>query len=211
MTASAPANLGTSGDAPLGCAVAQTDAEGRMTRWALDDLGRATSRTLPLGQTETMAYDAAGNLIQRTAFDGATTLFSYDALDREILRDYPSDPDITTAYTATGQLASRTDGRGTTTYSYDVRDRLLRIDYPSGSHVAYGYDPAGNRASVSYPNGVQTSDSYHVRNRLRRIETMRGLATVLQGLTYTLNANGTRASLIKGGAALGVLTCWKCS
>ena len=31
----------------------QSDAEGRTTSWAYDALGRVSSRTLPLGQTET--------------------------------------------------------------------------------------------------------------------------------------------------------------
>ena len=65
---------------------------------------------------------------------------------------------------------------------------------------------AGNRASVSYPNGVQTSYSHDARNRLRRIETLRGAASVLQGLTYTLNANATRAALTEDGGRSVVYT-----
>jgi RHS repeat-associated protein len=146
------------------------------------------SRTLPLGQTETFAYDAAGNRTRHTDLNGETTTYSYDALNREVGRDYTNDADVTTTYTATGQVASVTDGRGTTSYSYDSRDRLTRLDYPDGGYVEYGYDAAGNRVRLTTPHG-ETTYAFDVANRLTEVTDTNGTTT------YSYNAVGSRAGV----------------
>lgn len=164
----------------------QTDAEGRTTTWAYDSAGRVVSRTLPGGQTEFFSYDAAGNRTAHTDFNGETTRYQYDVLGREVLRDYPFDADVATTYTASGQVASVSDGRGTTRYQYDSADRLTRIDYPTGSHVAYGYDAAGNRVQLTTPHGT-TDYGFDALGRLSSVRDAAGTTT------YGYDAVGNRA------------------
>jgi YD repeat-containing protein len=61
---------------------------------------------------------------------------------------YPDGSEVTQTYTATGQVESITDARGTTVYDYDERDRLVRLTHPSGEAIEYRYDAAGNRSAV---------------------------------------------------------------
>ena len=90
----------------------QRDAEGRETRWTYDDVGRVTSRILPLGQTETFTYDDAGNRASRIDFNGATTTYAYDDENRQTRIDYPDSTFVATTFTATGQFDTVTDHRG---------------------------------------------------------------------------------------------------
>ena len=67
----------------LGNRTSQTDANGHVTRFEYDRLGRETKRRPhPPGgaarQRETKTYDVAGNLETRTDFMGRVTSYSYD-------------------------------------------------------------------------------------------------------------------------------------
>ncbi|NOY82783.1 MAG: hypothetical protein GXP31_17430, partial [Kiritimatiellaeota bacterium] len=58
------------------------DPKGRVTRFTSDSRGRRTSRTLPMGQTETSHYNRFGQLTHRFDFKGQLTLCVYDSLGR---------------------------------------------------------------------------------------------------------------------------------
>jgi YD repeat-containing protein len=62
--------------------IRQTDAEGRVTRWEYDALGRETARVLPGGEREEKRYNAAGELVEHTEFRGRVTRYAYDAAGR---------------------------------------------------------------------------------------------------------------------------------
>jgi YD repeat-containing protein len=55
---------------------------GRNTTFQYDALNRRMLRTLPLGQSETTTYDAAGNLLTKTDFNGKTTTYNYAQVHR---------------------------------------------------------------------------------------------------------------------------------
>ena len=93
-------------------------------------MGRRTSRTLPLGMSETMTYDLAGQPDEKTDFNGQTTTYAYDVPEPAGHQDAgpgarPSRR-CSFTYTVSGQRASMQDASGTTTYAYDNRDRLDR-------------------------------------------------------------------------------------
>lgn len=71
---------------PSGNKTSQKDANNHTTTYVWDKLNRRTSRTLPLGQTETTTYDAVGNKKTLTDFNGKTTTFAYDAMNRQLSR-----------------------------------------------------------------------------------------------------------------------------
>src|SRR5258708_31518270 len=97
---------------------------------ATDRLGREAGRTLPLGQTATRSYDAAGNLVSLRDFNGQTTTYTYDALDRLTGRVLPDGEVHAFGYTAAAKLASMTDAHGTTSFAYDQRDRPTQVRQP---------------------------------------------------------------------------------
>ncbi len=128
----------------VGNKIRQTDAEGRVTRWEYDAMGRETARVLPLGQREEKGYNAAGELIESTDFNGVTTRYSYDPAGRLATIDYASDADVSTTYTDAGERDGVTDGRGQSSWVHDPRGRVLRSVDADGHLIEYQYDPAGN-------------------------------------------------------------------
>jgi YD repeat-containing protein len=58
--------------------VSVTDAQGFITQYSYDNLGRVTAVTDPNGNVTTTRYDAQGRVIARTDGAGATTTVTYD-------------------------------------------------------------------------------------------------------------------------------------
>jgi YD repeat-containing protein len=151
------------------------DALGRTTRFECDSQGRQTARILPLGQREEMAYNAAGELIEKRTFNGEVIVMSYDLAGRP---DDVSLPDRTRtfAYTPSGQVREIVDGSDTWRFDYDARDRLIRAQDSAGRVIEYAYDAAGNRTELSTcasagscSGGQQIGYAYDALNRLREV------------------------------------------
>ena len=91
-----------------------------------------------------------------------------------------------------------------TTMTYDALNRLARVTSTDagGTGVAvatYTYDAVGNRASVERANGTKTSYTYNRLNRLTGLSHTAG-ASLLLGLSYTLDASGLRTAIDESGA-----------
>ena len=170
----------------------QEDAEKRITSFEYDLLGRRTSRTLPMDETEYMEYDSAGNLVLKTDFKGQKIRFIYDTSNRLVSKDYGDDEvvDVAFTYTIPGQRETITDGRGITTFEYDNRDRLLSKTDPITGAISYSYDLAGNRTSVTTPNKGTVTYTFDTLNRL---ETVNDPDAGISQYSYDLVGN--RASI----------------
>ena len=122
-----------------------------MTKYGYDALGRRITRTLPLGQVETMGYDLVGNLTSKKDFSGKSTGFEYDVVNRLTKRSPPSvfslEGPVGWTYSATGRRLTMSDDTGTTTYAYDLRDRLLTKATPQGT-LSYTRDAVGHVKTV---------------------------------------------------------------
>ncbi|HEX6244146.1 MAG TPA: hypothetical protein VFZ61_24690, partial [Polyangiales bacterium] len=94
-------------------------------------------------------YDANGNRLEAQTPDGVV-FATYDAQDRLL-----SQGGYSYAYTANGELLSRTDTLSAqiTTYSYDARGNLIRVDLPSGDRIDYVIDGLDRRVGKKR-NGV---------------------------------------------------------
>jgi YD repeat-containing protein len=154
--------------------ISQTDANNHTTTYAFDVLNRRTSRTLPLGQSESFIYDPVGNVATRTDFNGHTTTNAYDSLNR-LLRRTPDAffigaPVESFTYTATGQRASMLDALGATNYTYSNRDQILTKVTSQGT-LTYTYDVSANVASVisSNASGTNVTYAWDVNNRLSSV------------------------------------------
>jgi YD repeat-containing protein len=78
-------------------------------------------------------------------------------LGRLVTLDYPTDPDVTTAYDALGRKTSVTDATGTWAYAYDgVSSRVVTVTDPDGNVLSYTHDACGERASMSLTVGTTT-------------------------------------------------------
>ncbi|MES9863933.1 MAG: polymorphic toxin-type HINT domain-containing protein [Candidatus Thiodiazotropha sp. LLP2] len=174
------------------------NTENRTTRWAYDSLGRVLSRTLPLGQSETFAYDVNGNLTSHTDFNGNATTHQYDSGNRLIQSDYADGTVEVVGYDNNGnrsQVDVTRPGGGleSTLYTYDASNRLETEVEPDGTVLTYQYDAAGNRTQVhiSLPDGSSKTTDYGY-DSLNRLETV----TDTSGTTsYGYDAVGNRTSV----------------
>jgi RHS repeat-associated protein len=168
-----------------------TDAEGHVTTYVYDDMGRVVSTTSQDTGTVTYVYDVASNAVSKTDAKGITALYTYDILNRMAGVHFP-DPtqDIAFIYDegayGKGRLSGITDPSGNINFSYNGRGRLVQkkstiLDQSYTFSVTYSQ---GNRiASVTYPSG-RTLD--YTRDSVGRME---GLSTTYNSATVTLVSN----------------------
>jgi RHS repeat-associated protein len=139
--------------------------------FSYDKLGRITQKVETIGgntDTYDYTYDPAGRLTivkknntaiatyvydsnsnrQSFAGPGGTVNGTYDDQDR--LTAYDS---TTYAYTANGELLTKTTGAQITTYQYDVLGNLKGVTLPSGTQVDYVVDGENRRIGKTI-NGI---------------------------------------------------------
>ncbi len=112
--------------------LSQKDPQNRETLFAVDDEGRPSGRTLPLGQQDSITYDARGRVATTVAFDGVVTEHVYD--DETYVADV-HDTDL-------DWPASPTLGRM-------VEERVFESDTASSPSLVhrYAYDALGRRTA----------------------------------------------------------------
>ena len=130
----------------LGRKIAETDAEGKLTRFGYDPMGRLLEVRQYLDQVVAQGdealdpaligdadvistrydYDELGRQTKQIDAEGRTTRYSYDAMGRRQSRELPLGQTESFTYYADGNLSSRTDFNGETTlYFYDSLGRLV--------------------------------------------------------------------------------------
>jgi RHS repeat-associated protein len=109
--------------------------------------------TVPV-QTNSFAYNAAGDLIALTDGNRNTTRWEYDLYGRVIKKwDAAGNLIFQYVYDANGRLTNRwTPGQGgtgiSTTYRYDPVGNLLQVDYPTSPDISLAYDAAGRLTNM---------------------------------------------------------------
>ncbi|MGA2435412.1 MAG: hypothetical protein ABSG25_09005, partial [Bryobacteraceae bacterium] len=141
------------------------DFNGRTTAYGYDALNRLLSKTpdATLGDVvESFAYTATGKRATMTDASGLTT-YTYDSLDRLTAKQTPEGT-LGYTYDLAGNVATMVSSNPngvSVVYTYDQLNRLATVvdnRLPSGQNTTiYSYDPASNLATVTYPNGVQSS------------------------------------------------------
>jgi RHS repeat-associated protein len=144
-----------------------------------------------MGQTESFAYDAAGNQVRHTDFNGSAIAFDYDERNRLSAEHYPDGTSLSYTYTPTGQRATERDARGVTVYVYDTRDRLFSRTEPDGRSISYTYDNVGNRLSIS----VASSTTNYAFDALNRVVSVTSTDAGLTQYQYDLSGNLAKAFL----------------
>ena len=160
-----------------------TDEAGNSWQRTSDALDHLIKVVEPGPLNTNYTYDALGNLVGVAQLGNGSTdtprnrAFFYDPLSRLLASENPetgtglSCPGVSGtawglcySYDSDGNLASKTDARGTgTTYGYDALDRLTLKQYSDGTLPArYGYDgndEFGNPLSVSNAVGRMSHSS----------------------------------------------------
>ena len=163
----------------------RTDPLGRTMSYAYDARNRVNGVTHPLGSAQ-VAFDAAGNTIQRTYSDGTLKAFTYDDNNR-----VTSGQGVTLAYDAAGRITS-SNGIGVArdivgrissiayspdkvvSYTYDSRGLLTKVsDWANGS-VAFAYDDGSRLITITRSNNSSTQFRYDANSRIAAISEASG-------------------------------------
>jgi RHS repeat-associated protein len=147
----------------------QTDALGRLTKYAYDASGRQTQTTYPDGASESSAYDPNGNVTRQTDRAGRATTTAYDASNRPTTVTNPDGTTTVTTYDAAGQVTDTTDELGRLTHvDYDAAGRRTGTTDANGHAMSYGYDATGKLTSTTDALSHTTAYEYDAANRKTR-------------------------------------------
>jgi len=130
---------------PDGLLASLTDANNHATSFAYDGFDRLATTTYPLGSTETLTYDADGNVLTRKTRANQTISFAYDTLNRLIAKTPPSPaPAVSYRYDLSNRLMSVSDTSAAITVAVP----------PSGPSVQYAtiaaYDALNRPTGISW-------------------------------------------------------------
>ncbi len=183
------------------------DPKSRETRFTYDELGRQLTRTLPLGQTESQAYNELGQLHTRIDFKEQITEFLYDGLGRVTTKNLyenqsffdsrTPNESISFAYDDLGRQSAITetiyphfdDPSATpppgeqptirvTRFIYDHDGRLVSIDSPEG-RIFYEYDPVTGRKTRTFTANSDILYDYDQLGRLSAVTVLKQNGVVL--------------------------------
>lgn len=121
------------------------------TSFDYDIEGRVTGITRPATARLGMTYDLAGRLLSISAPTGEAITFTYDAMGN-----------ITRQRVTTAAGAQRSDIQRT----FDELGRLLTESYGIGRTASYAYDPQGNPVRVTSPRSFATDQAFDGLARL---------------------------------------------
>jgi len=131
--------------------------------YSRDALGRISSLTDTIGGVATKYiynYDAAGRLTKVKKGAATIATYSYDPNSNrrsvvtpsgKVSATYDKQDRLLTygsttyAYTANGEIASKTTGAQVTSYQYDVLGNLIAASLPDGTQLSYVIDAENNR------------------------------------------------------------------
>jgi len=199
------------------------DPAGRESFLEHDVGGNLVQVSLPDASTRGFGYDAAGRfatvavgglLVAEYVYDegGAgnanrTGGFNrtepaidavYDAQDRLLAYNTSS-----YAYTANGELESKTGPGGSTTYAYDVLGNLLGLTLPDGTGIEYLLD-ARNRRIGKRVDGV-LEQGFLYRDPLNPVAELDAAGDIVARFVYGAKPH-VPAYMVKGGVTYRIIT-----
>ena len=145
----------------------------------IDDQGRVTSVTDPLGHTTTWEYDARHLVTARTDARGNKTRYTWTDREERIEVILPDGATTKTEYDDRGRSTATVDPMGhRTSLVFDDVDRPTGVTNPLSATTRYAWDVQGNLLSITDPNGNVTRHEYDSLNR--RIKTTDPLGHLTQ-------------------------------
>jgi RHS repeat-associated protein len=163
---------------PLDRPVAYTNAAGQAFRLSWDAQGRLLAATNALGEeVQRLAYDAAGNLVERVDGAGRSAVFSYDSLNRATNAAYSDGTNLSFSFDAAGSLNRAVGPGATNTFGYGADGALASSTSTAGGvtfEVRYLRDLAGNVTNLTYPDGRRVAYDFDAENRLAEVRDWNG-------------------------------------
>ncbi|WP_290370055.1 carbohydrate-binding protein [Paenibacillus sp. CECT 9249] len=170
--------------------------EEQVTQYAYDQLGRRIAETNPLGLQTHYRYDANSNLTETVDPAGVTTRQTYDANDRVTQIAYSDRKQASFAYNKRGELIRMEDWNGVTQIERDTLGQISGVTDPKGRSVHYTWTPTGQKASLTTPDGRETTYQYDALNRLIAVKDQAGTTT------YAYNAIGQVTEKTAAGGSI---------
>ena len=183
-----------------------------------DQIGRVTTKTETVNGITTAYsydYDLAGRLIEVKTNNVVTATYTYDSNDNRLTGPglgtsptYDNQDRLLTygansyAYTANGELATKTVGGAATTYTYDVLGNLKSLGLSGGVVIDYIVDGQNRRVGKKL-NGTLVQ-GFLYQDQLRPIAELDGNNNVIARFVY-----GTRDNvpdhMVKSGATYRII------
>ena len=183
-----------------------TPATYAITKWEYGDptnAGLPTKIIAPRGNTnptpdytysQSLSYDASGNLAARIDADGNKTTMGYDGVSRQTSM---VDPD--------GNVLGGNPSQHTWTTVYDENDRVTTVTDPLSHSTTTFYDGAGNRTSINDRNANTTSYTYDGAARLATVQQKPdpvGQPALIYTTSLVRDANGNAMEVTQGNAVI---------
>lgn len=176
----------------------QTDANGKVTYFKFDKLGRLLKTIRKQGDSADViddddavtsySYDPNGNRLLISEPNGTWVSYAYDTMDRQTNVLNCAGDRTATAYDPVGNVQAVQPPNGNVTlYTYDSRNRLLSVEDSIGPVATYTYDADGLRITALDGNGNGPTSGYDELHRLSsQTDAMR------ETTTYGYDANGNQ-------------------
>lgn len=133
-----------------------TDANGNVTSYKYDALGRVVKETDALGVSIVYTYDSKGNLKTKTDGNGNVILYEYDYPSRLIKKTYPDGSVEAFEYDRKGNLTYAGNQYEAYSLAYDATGRVKSVTDSDGRVITYAYDMSGNKTKMIGPVGTMT-------------------------------------------------------
>ncbi len=165
-----------------------TDKGGNDWNQSVDDLGRVTSVTTPLGAKTTYTYEGS-NLRPTTVTTplGYTKKISYNATNHPTTVTLADGSVYKTSYDTKGNILDVTDpsGKKTITSTYNGNSQPLSVANANGDTVTFTYNTYSNIATMTDAMGNKTSYSYDLLGNLTKVVNAQN-----SEITYVYDAAG---------------------
>ena len=171
-----------------------------------DLLDRLTSRVPSSGPAESFTYDPLGGLVTAVGANG-TTQYDVDEEGRPTRIDFPDGSAVVYGRDKIGRVTAMevhdTAGGSVhqTLYGYDDNSNLTSIEDPLGGLTTLSYDVVNRLEERSLPNGVTSSWTYDMRDRITSVVHKNAADEVLASVTYTRLASGEPERIDYGDGA----------
>ncbi|MCA9127050.1 MAG: putative Ig domain-containing protein [Planctomycetales bacterium] len=166
-----------------------TDANGNVTNYVFDAIGRPLEKTDATGSKFSFSY-TGDQLTVMTDPLGRTTRFEYDSQGRRIRTIDASGAIEQYVYSANNQIVEIKDKRGnSTTYTYHPDGQVETESNALQGVTRYEYNAIGQRTAVVDPGGHRWLTEYDAVGRITKVIDPLGNATV-----YAYDEVGNRTS-----------------
>jgi RHS repeat-associated protein len=167
-----------------------TDALNNVTRFTYDARSNLTSILDPRGNTTSIAYNAAGQVIQTTDAAGMKTLITYDTVGNITGVTDALGNNQASRFDAVSRLIEQKDALGNrVAMTYDNLDRVISVTDQRNFTRNFTYDAVGNLLTLTDARNKQTTFVY---DGMRRVVKRTDPLDRPQSYTYDLKGRLTK-------------------